>query len=226
MYESLHLRTSAFCESRHSLSRSTRILVADDHPLFREALRHVIAGAFVAAEVIEVRSFPETVAAATGAGPFDLVFVDLIMPGSSDMLADLGHLRSAIPATPILVVSARDDRDTIERVLALGAAAFISKAATKLEMERAIRSVLSGGVYEPLGEPAQARFSPMAEALSPRQTAVLELLARGRSNRQIASDLNVEEITVKAHISAILRKLHVKSRLEAVAVTRGTLDRR
>jgi DNA-binding NarL/FixJ family response regulator len=197
-------------------------LVADDHPLFREALRHVIDSAFLAAEISEVRSFPETVSAAAGSGPFDLAFVDLIMPGSSDMLADLARLRSTIPATPILVVSARDDAETVASVLALGAAAFISKSATKAEMARAIRSVLAGNVYEPL----EATLSDPAEALSPRQQAVLELLARGRSNRQIAGDLNVEEITVKAHISAILRKLHVKSRLEAVAVTHGKLDRR
>jgi DNA-binding NarL/FixJ family response regulator len=89
-------------------------------------------------------------------------------------------------------------------------------------MEAAIRSVLAGQVYES-AEPLAPREP--GEPLSPRQKAVLELLARGRSNRQIAADLNVEEITVKAHISAILRKLHVKSRLEAVVVSRSVLGR-
>ncbi len=208
---------------------TTRILIADDHPLFREALRHVIDASFLSAEITEVRNFADALQAAKAPGPFDLVFIDLIMPGSPDALADLAQLRALIPATPILVVSSRDDSETVERVLALGVAAFIAKSATKPEMERAIRSVLAGDVYAskwaargalppPNGEPA--------EPLSPRQTAVLELLARGHSNRQIASDLNVEEFTVKAHISAILRKLHVKSRLEAVVVSRSLLERR
>jgi DNA-binding NarL/FixJ family response regulator len=203
---------------------NTRILVADDHPLFREALRHVIDGAFLAVDITEVRSFADALNAATDRGPFDLVFVDLIMPGSTDPLADLARLRALVPATPILVVSSRDDSETVEHVLALGAAAFIAKSATKPEMERAIRSVLAGGVYASAGAAARPG-GERAEALSPRQTAVLELLARGRSNRQIASDLNVEEFTVKAHISAILRKLHVKSRLEAVVVSRSILER-
>jgi DNA-binding NarL/FixJ family response regulator len=205
------------------LKRTTRILLADDHPLFREALRHVIGASFSQTEIVEAHSFAETFRAATSDGAFDLAFVDLIMPGSSDPLDELGRLRAAIPETPILVVSSRDDRATVERVLALGAAAFISKSATKPEMERAIRSVLAGDVYGPLElhQPPAA-----AEMLSPRQRAVLELLARGRSNRQIASDLSVEEFTVKAHISAILRKLNVKSRLEAVVVSKSILDRR
>jgi DNA-binding NarL/FixJ family response regulator len=207
------------------LKRTTRILLADDHPLFREALRHVIGASFSQTEIVEAHSFGETLRVANADGAFDLAFVDLIMPGSSDPLEDLGRLRAVIPETPILVVSSRDSRETVDAVLALGVAAFISKSATKPEMERAIRSVLAGDVYGPADVHGQPPPQP-AEALSPRQRAVLELLARGRSNRQIASDLNVEEFTVKAHISAILRKLNVKSRLEAVVVSKSILDRR
>ena len=206
------------------MKRTTRILLADDHPLFREALRHVIGASFSQTEIVEAHSFAETLRAANLDGSFDLGFVDLIMPGTSDPLEELGRLRAAIPETPILVVSSRDNRETVDAVLALGAAAFISKSATKPEMERAIRSVLAGDVYGPM-DVLQPPPAP-AEVLSPRQRAVLELLGRGRSNRQIASDLNVEEFTVKAHISAILRKLNVKSRLEAVVVSKSILDRR
>jgi DNA-binding NarL/FixJ family response regulator len=205
---------------------TTQILVADDHPLFREALSHVIDASFASPHITEVRSFAETLRAVTSCGPYDLVFFDLIMPGSSDPLAELAQLRSAAPETPILVVSSRDDRETVAGVLALGAAAFIAKSETKAEMERAIRRVLAGDVYRPVDGRLQRPVPERVEALSPRQTAVLELLARGQSNRQIASDLHVEEFTVKAHISAILRKLHVKSRLEAVVVSRSLLDRR
>jgi DNA-binding NarL/FixJ family response regulator len=182
----------------------------------------MIDAAFAAAEVIEVHSFAEACSAARGEGPFDLVFLDLIMPGISDPLAGLAQMRATVPDTPILVVSSQDDAATVDRVIAAGAAAFLSKSASRQEMEAAIRSVFAGEVYgyapaEPLREPG--------EPLSPRQRTVLELLARGRSNRQIAADLSVEEITVKAHISAILRKLHVKSRLEAVVVSRSVLGR-
>ena len=206
------------------MKRTTRILLADDHPLFREALRHVIDASFTIAEVVEVHSFAETLRATATGPPFDLAFVDLIMPGSADPLEDLSRLRATVPEMPILIVSSRDDRQTVEAVLNLGAAAFISKSATKPEMEEAIRSVLAGDVY---GLEKDTQSPPAAaEVLSPRQRAVLELLARGRSNRQIAADLNVEEFTVKAHISAILRKLNVKSRLEAVVVSKSILDRR
>jgi DNA-binding NarL/FixJ family response regulator len=186
----------------------------------------VIDASFRATVIVEVRSFHDALQAATAGEPFDLVFVDLIMPDASDPLAEVARLRKAIPETPILVVSSRDDRETVARALALGVAAFIPKSATKLEMERAVRSVLAGDVYAPVDSFAPKPTGEPPDALSPRQTAVLELLARGRSNRQIASDLNVEEFTVKAHISAILRKLHVKSRLEAVVVSKAILDRR
>ncbi len=206
------------------MKRVTRILIADDHPLFREALRHVIDASFAASQIVEVHDFAEAERTAAGGDPFDLVFVDLIMPGAAQPLLGLTRLRAAIPATPILVVSSRDDRDTVDAVLRLGVAAFISKSATKLEMERAIRSVLAGDVYAPLDAAASIPGSSPPGMLSPRQKAVLALLAQGRSNRQIAGDLSIEEFTVKAHISAILRKLNVKSRLEAVVVSRSILD--
>ena len=203
------------------LKHGTRLLIADDHPLFREALRHIVESAFVNALVFEARSFAEVMHVVSEAGPFGLIFIDLMMPGSpNDGLSDLQRLRLRVPQTPILVVSSRDDRATVDAALALGVAAFISKSASKSEIERAIRSVLGGDVYAPVTTALRPDIVT-SEALSPRQTAVLDLLARGRSNRQIANDLNVEEFTVKAHITAILRKLHVKSRLEAVVITRA-----
>jgi DNA-binding NarL/FixJ family response regulator len=208
------------------VKRTTRILIADDHPLFREALRGVIDSLFLSAEVTEVRTFADTVRTAMEGERFDLVFFDLIMPGSSDALAEFAWLRRSIPETPFLVVSSRDDRETVEGVLALGAAAFIAKSAAKTEIEQAIRQVLAGDVYRPVVNAARRESPEGLEPLSPRQTEVLALLACGRSNREIAGDLNVEEFTVKAHISAILRKLHVKSRLEAVVVSRSFVDNR
>jgi DNA-binding NarL/FixJ family response regulator len=208
------------------LKPTTRILIADDHPLFREALRLVIDASFASADVVEVRNFADTLAAVTTEGPFDLVFFDLVMPGSSDPLAELECLRRLIPESPILVVSSRENRETVEAVLAVGAAAFIAKSAPKSEIERAIRRVLTGDASQPVERSARRVRPEGFEPLSRRQTEVLALLARGRSNREIAADLSVEEFTVKAHISAILRKLHVKSRLEAVIVSRSLAQER
>ncbi len=208
------------------MTATARILIADDHPLFRDALRYVIDTIFPAAEIVEACGYPECLSVIrNSARNFDLVFVDLMMPGGSESLESLARLRGAIPATPTVVISSREDRSIIRRALALGVAAFIPKSTPRPDMERAIRVVLAGGVWVPDDALRDAYDAESRgnrnDTLTPRQAAVLEQLARGSSNRQIAHDLNIEEITVKAHISAILRKLHVKNRLEAVVATRS-----
>jgi DNA-binding NarL/FixJ family response regulator len=208
------------------MSSIARILIVDDHPLFREALRYVIDRIFPGADVVEAGGYPEALTVLrTASTHFDLVFVDLMMPGGSESLESLGRLRAANPSTATIVISSREDWPIIRRVLALGVSAFIPKSTPRADMERAIRGVLAGEVWVPddaLRESFDAKSrGSHSEPLTPRQAAVLEQLARGSSNRQIAHDLNIEEITVKAHISAILRKLHVKNRLEAVVATRN-----
>jgi DNA-binding NarL/FixJ family response regulator len=207
------------------MSSAVRILIVDDHPLFREALRYVIDRIFPGAEVLEAGGYPEALTALrTATTHFDLVFVDLMMPGGSESLESLSRLRAANPSTATIVISSREDWPIIRRVLALGVSAFIPKSTPRADMERAIRGVLAGEVWVPddaLRESLDSKSRGNNEPLTPRQAAVLEQLARGSSNRQIAHDLNIEEITVKAHISAILRKLHVKNRLEAVVATRN-----
>ncbi len=207
----------------------TRILIADDHPLFREALRFVIDRVFPASQIVEANGYPATLAFARENPNFEIVFVDLMMPGGSESLDALAQLRAQIPSTPIVVVSSREDWPIIRRVLALGVSGYIPKSAPRAEMEKAIRGVLAGDVYAPSDSlreaPGAQPHNSHSEPLTPRQAAVLEHLARGSSNRQIAHDLCIEEITVKAHISAILRKLHVKNRLEAVVATRAYAER-
>lgn len=211
------------------MNQTTRILIADDHPLFREALRYVIGRVFPKSHIVEANGYPAALSLTRDGAYFDIVFVDLMMPGGSESLDDLAKLRAQIPSTPIVVISSREDWPIIRRVLALGVSGYIPKSAPSAEMERAIRKVLDGDVYAPLDSPRESSTaSPHAsrsEPLTPRQAAVLEHLARGSSNRQIAHDLCIEEITVKAHISAILRKLHVKNRLEAVIATRAYAER-
>jgi len=211
------------------VNSATRILIADDHPLFREALRLVIDRVFPRSHIVEANGYPATIALTREGANFDLVFVDLMMPGGSESLEELEKLRAQIPSTPIVVISSREDWPIIRRVLALGVSGYIPKSAPRTEMEKAIRHVLAGDVYAPSDSLREApNAHPAAnrsEPLTPRQASVLEHLARGSSNRQIANDLCIEEITVKAHISAILRKLHVKNRLEAVIATRGFAER-
>jgi DNA-binding NarL/FixJ family response regulator len=203
------------------------VLIADDHPLFREALRHVVERTLGNVEIREARSYVEILDLTGGSRRFDLVFVDLMMPGSGDEFEELAELRARLSDTKVVVVSAREDWPTIRRVMELGAAAFIPKSASRAEMERAIGRVLAGETYQPGPSGGRAAAPTLGEAatLTPRQAAVLEQLARGSSNRQIARELHIEEITVKAHISAILRKLHVKNRLEAVVVSKSLIER-
>ena len=200
----------------------SRILIADDHPLFREALRHVVDRVCPAAQFVEVASYAQMIAATTVDDRFDVIFLDLMMPGG-DVLAELRRLRERIPFTPVIVVSSREDRTTIRAVIECGVAGYIRKSESRTEMESAIARVIAGEVYFP-GEPGAGRNGAIAETLTPRQSAVLEQLVKGRSNRQIATILGIEEITVKVHISAILRKLGVKNRLAAVVAARALLD--
>ncbi|GAC1398882.1 MAG: response regulator transcription factor [Vulcanimicrobiaceae bacterium] len=201
---------------------ATKILIADDHPLFREALRHVVDCVCSEATYVEVATHGEMLAHTREDERYDLIFVDLTMPGGDDF-NELVSLRKRVPSTPTIVVSSRDDLATIRRAMACGIAAYIPKSASAATMDVAIRRVLAGEMFVPHEATGDDRATA-APALTPRQYAVLEALARGRSNRQIAADLGIEEITVKVHISAILRKLHVKNRLQAVVVSRAYFE--
>ena len=119
---------------------TTRILIADDHPLFREALRYVIDRVFPKSHIIEASGYPAALSLTRDGAYFDIVFVDLMMPGGSESLDDLAKLRAQIPSTPIVVISSREDWPIIRRVLALGVSGYIPKSAPSAEMEKASRS--------------------------------------------------------------------------------------
>jgi DNA-binding NarL/FixJ family response regulator len=198
------------------------VLIADDHPLFREALRFVCARILPEAAFVEVSGHADLLAATQDDDRYALAIVDLMMPGGEDF-ADLRRLRKRMPSTPTVVVSSRGDTATIRRAMACGIAGYVPKSLDARAMEDAIRLVLAGGAYVPPGcqTDLAAGGADDPEPLTPRQAAVLEKLSLGRSNRQIAAELGIEEITVKVHISAILRKLHVKNRLEAVVAAQS-----
>lgn len=207
-----------------------RVLIADDHPLFRTALRQVIESLFHEYEILEAGTLEEASQFIddNDSCEIDLVLLDLQMPGSSG-LSGLVSLRNAAPWIPIIVVSATSTEETIRAAITCGASGFIPKSFSKEDIGVGMRRVLSGDVYVPFdaawfaADSAAARRAGSGErlaALTQGEVRVLDLLAKGKSNKIIAYDLGIKESTVKAHITAILRKLRVHSRTQAVLAAR------
>ena len=205
-----------------------KILIIDDHPLIQEALKHVLAALDPTLELVQAQDASDAHAALSREPDTDLILLDLALPGCDgfELLADL---RREWPGMPVLVLSATHDRETVEHALDLGAMGFIPKTANTRVLLDALRLVLSGGVYVP-AESAQANSAlrprsvtrPEQLGLTLRQADVLKLLVQGKPNKLICRDLRLSEGTVKVHVSAILKRLNVKSRAQAVA----TLARR
>lgn len=194
----------------------TRIVIADDHPLFRGALREAIRDVADSLSIAEAGSLDETVRELEREPETDLVLLDLAMPGVRGF-SGLMYLRAQFPGVPVVVVSASEDSGVIRHCLDFGASGFIPKTLGLESMRAAIRTVLDGGVWAPPGaradpDPIVARLA----SLTPQQVRVLMMLSEGLLNKQIAFELTVSEATVKAHVSAILAKLGVESRTQAV----------
>lgn len=199
-----------------------KIVIADDHPLFRGALREALTGIEGVGTVLEAGDFESVRQLTAKNDDTDLLLLDLSMPGSSGLSA-LISLRGTYPDTPMVVVSAHDDVATIRRALDLGASGFISKSASMEEIRAAVVKVLDGGAVVPpdvdLGveeDPEISGIIRRLQSLTPQQTRVLGMVANGLLNKQIAYELGVSEATIKAHVSAILQKLGVDSRTQAV----------
>ncbi len=199
-----------------------KFVIADDHPLFRGALREALAGLAANTDILEAGDFDGAKALVAGNDDVDLVLLDLSMPGASG-LSGLVSLRGIHTSVPMMVVSAHDDPETIRRSIELGASGFISKSASMEEIRNAVDVVLSGGISAPAGidlgverDPEISDLIKRLQSLTPQQTRVLSMLAEGLLNKQIAYELNVSEATIKAHVSAILQKLGVDSRTQAV----------
>ena len=204
------------------MSSGLKFVIADDHPLFRGALKQALSGLDEQAQVLEAGDFDATRAIVAANDDLDLILLDLSMPGVSG-LSGLVTLRGLQAGVPVVVVSARDDRETVRRALSLGASGFISKSSNLEQLRNAIRVVLDGGVWAPdeleLGVERDQEISELIErlqTLTPQQTRVLTMIAEGLLNKQIAYELSVSEATIKAHVSAILQKLGVDSRTQAV----------
>jgi DNA-binding NarL/FixJ family response regulator len=200
----------------------TRLVIADDHPLFRGALREAVAGLFKDVEIAEAGSFDDVTKLLERGGEVDLILLDLTMPGVRGF-SGLMYLRAQYPSVPVVVVSANDDPGVIRRCMDFGASGFIPKTLGIEAMRGAIGRVFEGGVWTPpdieLGAGSDAEAADLMArlaSLTPQQVRVLMMLSEGLLNKQIAYELSVSEATVKAHVSAILQKLGVESRTQAV----------
>jgi DNA-binding NarL/FixJ family response regulator len=184
-------------------------------------LREAVSGQ-LKADVAEAGTFDETVEILERGGEVDLVLLDLSMPGARGF-SGLMYLRAQYPGVPVAVVSANDDPAIIRRCMDFGASGFIPKTLGVDSMRGAVSRILNGGVWTPPDVDLSARSDAEAAelmarmaTLTPQQVRVLMMLSEGLLNKQIAYQLGVSEATVKAHVSAILQKLGVESRTQAV----------
>ncbi len=205
------------------------ILIADDHPLFRAALRGAAAEAADDIDTCEAATLDEVLAVLDARSDIDLVLLDLHMPGNHG-LGGLAAIRAQFPAVAVVLVSANEDPHIVRRALDHGAAGYIPKSAGLDELRDAIRTVLACEEWLPPAlrpavsrapsTPADADLAARLASLTPQQFRVLALVAEGLLNKQIADRLNVQERTVKAHLSAIFEKLGARNRTQASVILR------
>jgi DNA-binding NarL/FixJ family response regulator len=211
-----------------------KILIVDDHPLIREALRHVLTVLDSKLDLLEAQNFADALAAVDGNPDLNLVLLDLALPDVDGMQA-LSQLRERHPGVPVVVLSASEQPEIVTHAIDAGAMGFIPKTSSNQLLLNALRLVLSGGVYLPVEVLRQHQRTPQpvlqraeeasksGEALSPReigltarQTEVLALMVQGKPNKLICRELNLAEGTVKIHVTAILKTLNVSNRTQAV----------
>ena len=208
------------------------LLIADDHPLFRAALRGAAADAVAQLSVREAESLDGVIATLEAHDDIDLVLLDLHMPGSHGLVG-LASLRAEHPGVAVAMISAHEDPATIRRALAYGAAGYLTKRADLAELQAGLRAVLDceqwlppalrDAVANAPSEPGDRETAAKLATLSPQQFKVLTRVAEGRLNKQIADELGIQERTVKAHMSAIFEKLGVRNRTSA-GVLLGSLS--
>lgn len=201
---------------------SSRLIIVDDHPLFRGALNQALSASLQDAEIREASSLDDLNTVLADTTDVDLILLDLTMPGVQG-LSGLLYLRAQHPEIPVVVVSAKEDPGTIRRCIEFGASGYVPKSQPVEEIRGAVEKVLAGEVWTPpdidLSDAADSETSDLLARLStltPQQVRVLMMLSEGLLNKQIAYKLSVSEATIKAHVSAILQKLGVDSRTQAV----------
>ncbi len=206
------------------------ICIADDHPLYRDALKDVLNQHFTALSVLEAGSLAQVQQLAASYPALEFILLDLNMPGMAG-LNGLVQLRQQFPQIAVAMLSAEDDKQTVLQAMAFGAAGFISKAAGRQQLVSALKQLLNGDIYLPAdtfrqhmapgNNPIEQRAGQaLLRGLTKKQIKVLQRMVSGESNKQIADALCIAETTVKAHVSAVLAKLGVPSRVQAILLAR------
>lgn len=200
---------------------ASAVIIADDHPLFRAALRETVGRLLAGAEVVEAQDMASLEAAAVAHPEAELILLDLHMPGAHGF-SSLIYLRGHHPSIPVVVVSAAESADVVQRAVDFGAAGYIPKSASLERIAEAITVVREGNLWFPEMEAdsdgSDVELADRLSSLTPQQFRVLMMIADGMLNKQIAYELTVSEATVKAHVTAILRKLGLYSRTQAAVI--------
>ena len=201
------------------------VLIADDHPMFRLALRYALTARDAQVNIVEAASH-SGLEAAVMATSFDLALLDLAMPGANGF-SSLVYLRCERPDMPVIVISSYEDPHTVSRARQFGAAAFVPKSATARDIWHAIEIVLAGGTWFPADKvdegSAEARSRRRLTSLTTQQLRVLLCVGECLLNKQIADELQLSENTVKVHVNAILKKLQCTTRTQAAVLVRSLL---
>ena len=203
----------------------SQFLIADDHPLFREALKGALSAKFEGLEVFESSDFDSTLQVLSEQEDLDILLLDLHMPGNGDLYG-LIRIREEYPSLPIAVVSGSEDVNIVSKVMGYGAMGFIPKSSSSDDIANAINQILEGDTWLPKelknkvaeSEGEDREIAAQVASLTPQQYRVLQYLHEGLLNKQIAYELHISEATVKAHITAIFRKLGVYNRTQAVLI--------
>ncbi|MBA6392113.1 response regulator transcription factor [Colwellia sp. BRX10-3] len=200
--------------------KQAKVIIADDHPLFRTALKQAIVECIEDDETLEVDNFHDLLKAVNDNDSLEIVFLDLHMPGN-DGFTGLTQLQNHFPDIVVIMVSSDDNSETMQKAINFGAAAFIPKSADLATIAKAIDTVLEGGIWLPENiefntdqqiDVAHQKLAKQLSQLTPQQYIVLTQIADGQLNKQIAYYLDIKETTVKKHVSAILLKLEVNNR--------------
>jgi len=206
------------------MSNSLTLLIVDDHPMFRMAVRHALDELLADGRMVEAASQSALEAALMETPEIDLVLLDLTMPGAIGF-SSLVLLRSERPDLPVIVVSSNDHPRTVRRAQQFGAAGFVPKSAPAEQLADAVREVLAGSQSFPASkaghDPQDAQLAGRLAGLTPQQLRVLMLLAEGLLNKQIAAELKLSENTVKIHVTAVLAKLDCRSRTQAALMAKS-----
>ncbi len=205
-----------------------KILLADDHPLFREGVKHVLMLLGGDVNIVDAHDYPSLFAEAAAHPDLDMVLADLYMPGMGGH-EGIAEFRNQFPDTPLVIMTASESRADARRALASGALGYVLKSSPSQVMLDALIRVLDGGIYipppfegdeQPVETASLMPLSSQGIRLTHRQLEVLKLLLQGSPNKIIARELNLSEGTVKVHVAAIFKALGVTNRTEAAVAAR------